>query len=157
MTRNNQPNTNEERISLRTLRYCSVANTLVLFLMHFLFALSLSACASEISKDISSNSFEGTWEPESENYWGLGDLVIENDTLTWGNCLNVSYSVLKVEPGTYYLELARNQVCRLRGDASFLILEPKPSKVEVSICKDKSELGKERKDRLCSLGVLRRK
>lgn len=99
----------------------------------------------------------GTWQPQSENYFEFGDLIIKPDKLTWGSCKDISYSVLRAEDDTYYVELQRTASCRLRGDASFLIFLATSGRLKVSICHRQTEMNKDPKERLCSWGLLSRK
>jgi hypothetical protein len=98
----------------------------------------------------------GTWVPYSEGYQQFGDLSITSDTLAWGGCSSMSYSVLRSSGAVYFVEIALES-CQITGDASFLILELSTQGLEVSICRDPAEFDKRRPYRRCSWGVLLRK
>jgi hypothetical protein len=90
----------------------------------------------------------GTWRPMTRNYLGLGDFVIEAETLTWGACLQEPYRVLHGRDSLWVLELARSPACPRSGPpASFWSLEIARNgqvfDLTVMRCKDLIELEKE--------------
>jgi hypothetical protein len=112
--------------------------------------LPKSLLASELPK-----AFLGVWTPLGRGYLAIGDLVLDEHSLTWGNCLNAPYRTLR-QIGEAYLAqfLLATPACHVRGEASFLIIEPADQGIEVSICRDPTEFNKPKTDRRCSYGVL---
>ena len=100
------------------------------------------------------DDLQGAWEPMSRNYLEFGQLTIKADNLSWGTCVETKFNVLYVEDDTYYIQLHRSPLCKLRGKSSFLIIESTTQGLEVAICKDRVEMKKPRNARLCSWGIL---
>jgi hypothetical protein len=99
----------------------------------------------------------GSWSPYSKNYLEFGNLEISPDKLTWARCRNVPYSVIGSEGAARYIELDPKSSCSLRNrPAAVLVVLVEGDKLEVSICRSKDELKKERENRFCSWGVLYR-
>lgn len=99
-------------------------------------------------------SLIGVWRPYSDNYLAFGDLTVEPEVLSWDGCSQVRYKVLRTHSKAHLVQLLRPPSCKLRGEASFLILETSDQGLEVSICREPTELGKPRPERSCSWGIL---
>ena len=112
--------------------------------------LPQSQPASELPK-----GFLGVWTPLGRGYLAIGDLALDEQSLSWGNCRNAPYRTLRRTGEAYLVQfLLATPSCHVSGEASFLIIEPADRGIEVSICRDPTEFNKPKTDRQCSYGVL---